>query len=407
MGYVVQLYRNAYKGISPASWWLSLVMLINRAGTMVVPFMTLYLTQKRHYSISHSGAVVACFGLGAISGGFLGGKLTDKFGFYYVQVAALLCGGVMFIVLGQLENFPLLCCFTYVLAVLNESFRPANSTAIAQYSTTENRSRCFSLNRLAINLGWSVGSAIGGFVALHNYELLFWIDGISNIAAALLLTLVLAPSKNAATPAFSKKVEKKTDVGSPYRDKVYLVFIANVTLFSYAFYQLFSTVPVYFKIKLNLTSDVIGSIMSMNGLIIALIEMALVYHLETKRKNMMFMFAGALCMAAAFVSLNVLPGTASKAIFAILVVTAAEMIAIPFMNTFMVSRTNDENRGQYSGLYTIGWSIAQVIGPSTGTLIADHLGFDVLWWVVGVLCVFCGLGIQLLQKMVANEQKFA
>src|SRR5205814_6151879 len=95
-----QTYRNAYSGLSRATWWLSLVMLINRSGTMVVPFMTLYLTETKHFPIGKAGLVMAIFGLGAICGGMIGGKLTDKFGFYNIQLSALLCGGIMFIVLG-------------------------------------------------------------------------------------------------------------------------------------------------------------------------------------------------------------------------------------------------------------------------------------------------------------------
>ena len=57
-----------------------------------------------------------------------------------------------------------LIIFSYALTA--DIFRPANSTAIAEYSS-ENRTRSVSLIRLAINLGFSVGPAIGGFVALY------------------------------------------------------------------------------------------------------------------------------------------------------------------------------------------------------------------------------------------------
>lgn len=61
---VLTLYRDAYSGLSPSLWWLSIVMLINRAGTMVIPFMTLYLTQYLDYSISKAGIIMAVFGIG-------------------------------------------------------------------------------------------------------------------------------------------------------------------------------------------------------------------------------------------------------------------------------------------------------------------------------------------------------
>ncbi len=167
---------------------------------MVVPFMTLYLTQTMHYSIGKAGIIMALFGAGAVCGGLLGGRLTDKVGFYNIQIYALVCGGIMFIVLGQMQSFPLIACCSFLLSTVNDAFRPANAAAIAQYSKQENRTRSYAVNRLSINIGWAVGGALGGFIASHNYHLLFWIDGLTNISAAILLRLVLSPRKNSLTP---------------------------------------------------------------------------------------------------------------------------------------------------------------------------------------------------------------
>src|SRR6185369_10159762 len=190
----VQTYKNAYSGLSRSTWLLSLIMLINRSGTMVIPFMTLYLTSdKMGYSVGQAGFVFGLFGLGAFTGAYFGGRLTDKIGFYPVQLIALTGGGILFIVLGQMKSYSLICMFTYLLSFVNEAFRPANSTAIAFYSKEENRTRSYSLNRLAINLGWAFGSGLGGLLAKQSYELLFWVDGITNLTAALLMWFFLKP----------------------------------------------------------------------------------------------------------------------------------------------------------------------------------------------------------------------
>ena len=142
---------------------------------------------------------MALFGAGAIAGAFIGGKITDKFGFYYQQLASLLLGGIMFIITGFLQTYLSLCIGTFILSLCNESFRPANAAAIAHYSLPENRTRSYSLNRLAINLGWAVGGALGGLLASIDYHLLFWVDGATNIMAALLLVYLLRPSKQEKT----------------------------------------------------------------------------------------------------------------------------------------------------------------------------------------------------------------
>ncbi|MCW3124327.1 MAG: major facilitator superfamily 1 [Flavipsychrobacter sp.] len=392
---VTNLYKNAYSGISPASWWLSLVMLVNRSGTMVVPFMTLYLTQTLNYSIGQAGLVMGVFGMGAVCGGFLGGKLTDKFGFYNIQLGALICGGIMFLVLGQMASFPAICICTFVLAVLNDSFRPANATAIAEYSTEENRTRSYSVNRLAINVGWALGGALGGIIASKNYHLIFWVDGFTNIGAAILLRAVLSPKRNSQTPAKKEKPVIKTR--SAYQDKMYLVFILLTVLFGCTFFQLFSTLPVFYNQGLHLTPMFIGFIMAINGVLVAAFEMAIVFTLERRNKNLTYIITGTLLCGLSFVTFNLFAGMQWVAVLAVLVVTAGEILSMPFMNTFWVSRTNADNRGQYAGLYTAAWSIAQVVGPAVGAQIAQHLGFDTLWWTVGCVSVITAIGFRLVQ----------
>src|SRR5262249_18302944 len=150
---------------------------------------------------------------------------------------SLLLGGIMFIITGYQHTYVSLCVSTFILSVCNESFRPANATAIAFYSKQENRTRSFSLNRLAINLGWAVGSALGGLLASINYKLLFWVDGCTNIAAALLL-LQLLPYIKTGTRHLK---EKHVIVIQPaYRDKIYLVFIVLTILFAACFFQVFT-----------------------------------------------------------------------------------------------------------------------------------------------------------------------
>ena len=182
----LNLYRNAYSGLTRRMWLLALVMLINRCGTMVLPFMTLY-CNHRGYTATQGGLAVAIYGIGAVVGAFFGGKLSDKYGFYFMQMSALFGGGIMFILLGQMDSYLSICISIFFTSMLNESFRPANATAIAHYSTNENRTQSFSLVRLAINMGWGVGSALAGILASISYHLLFWVDGLTNIAAGILV----------------------------------------------------------------------------------------------------------------------------------------------------------------------------------------------------------------------------
>ncbi len=361
---------------------------------MVLPFMTIYLTGIG-FSIFQAGVVVGMFGAGAVCGAFLGGKFTDRIGFHRVQLITLTGGGILFILLGLMKSYPLICIFTFVLSLVNDAFRPANNSAIAQYSRPENRTRSYSLNRLAINLGWAVGGTLGGFIASFNYHLLFWIDGFTNITAALLLYYLLKPADRRVKETVS--TPRPLAENSPLKDKKFTLFTVLVILYGLCFYQLYSTIPVYYKNVYHLSEAYIGVLMGLNGLIIVGIEMVLIFHLESKNKTLLFISHGLVLTALSFLVYIFLPQLAITALVSVILVTVGEILAMPFMNNYWASRASVHNRGQYAGYYAMAWSLSQVLGPTGGTWIAGHWGFDILWWITAVLCAITALLFRVLK----------
>jgi predicted MFS family arabinose efflux permease len=400
IGSTQRIYRNAYTGLSRETWLLSLIMLINRSGTMVIPFMTLYLTSpEMGYTVRDAGIVFGLFGAGAFFGAWFGGKLTDKIGFYPVQFITLFGGGILFMVLGQMNTYPLICVFTFLLSFVNEAFRPANTTAIAYYSSPQNRTRSYALNRLAINLGWAIGSAAGGMIAHIDYELLFWVDGITNIAAAFMILFFLKPVKEKRAQSLS--IEDPL-VRSAYRDRTYLLFAIITMLFAGCFFQIFTNLPVFFRNDLHFSEPFIGFLMAVNGVIIAMFEMVIVYKLEPLGKNLFYIALGVFLVGLGFLALTLPVPGATLALVVILLITFGEILSMPFMNSYWITRTHPSNRGQYAALYTMSWSLAQSLGPLSGAWLADRFGFHTLWWLVGAVCILAALLFRRLEPPAAH-----
>lgn len=383
---ILSSYKKAFTGLTTQVWWLSIVIFINRAGTMVPLYLSLYLTSKKDFTLTQAGVVGAYFGAGSIIGAFVGGKLADKIGHLIVQFTALALGGAMFISLAYLNSYFSLCAMVFVLGIVSDAFRPANFVAIAKYSTPETLTRSYTLNRLAVNLGWSAGASIGGFLASINYKLIFWVDGIANIIAAFVLWFLLyrkdnklAKRKKDATEVLEQEIKENFPALSPYKDKIYLKFIAICTLYTMCFLLMFRIIPNYFKDILHLSEKAIGAILAMNGIIIALFEMLIVSRLDGKKSNVTFIRIGCYIMIVGFACLFSPYWGLAFGIICMLFFTASEIATLPFMNAFMMTRTSKNNKGQYASLYTASWSVALIIAPWLGGIIVDAFGYNALW----------------------------
>lgn len=398
----LKLYRDSFSGLSRDIWLLALVTFINRSGTMVLPFMTVYLTTSLDFTLKEAGWVMACFGAGSVLGNFLGGKLTDKFGYYWVQFWALFLSGAMFLILAEMETILQYCITVFVLSTIADAFRPANHASIAVYSKPENRTRSLSLIRLAINLGFSIGPAVGGLLAVwYGFKWLFWADGITCMSAAIFLRFALQQKE--------ERVENQSNTSegsapilvkqSPYRDRTFLIFSLLTMLGSMVFMQLFSTIPVFFKQELGMNEGMIGAMMAINGLIIAIIEMPLIYIIEARMRSKLRVIAwGTFMIGLSFFALEISSFWAGIAVVFIVIITFGEILWMPFASVFALERSTPTTRGEYMGLYSSTWALGHIIGPAAGMFIADLWGFNTLWLVITGLSLATFFGYRLLES---------
>jgi predicted MFS family arabinose efflux permease len=392
-------YINTFKGLSKEVWWLALITLINRAGTMVIPFLSLYLTESLNFTLNDVGWIMSAFGLGSVAGSWLGGKLTDKIGYYRVMLFSLLITGFLFIGLQFLTSFVSFCIGIFLVMLVADMFRPAMYVALSAYSKPKNKTRSVTLIRLAINLGFSAGPAIGGIIiTTMNYSGLFWIDGITCIIATLVLLNVLHPKKS--TPLDTIKVDNPK---SAYSDTSFLIFLGAMMLFGIVFLQYFSTMPLYYKDIHILSEFEIGLLMGMNGFIIFVFEMPLIKWLENSRftKTGLMLF-GAILTGLSFIVLN-MTSWAGILIIAMLLMTIGEMIAFPFSNAFAMQRAKQGNQGEYMALYSISFSMAHIFGHNAGMQMVSNIGFDNTWYIITMLAALCVILLFILKQFMHSK----
>jgi predicted MFS family arabinose efflux permease len=394
------LYKNAFSGFSSEVWWLTLVTFINRSGTMVIPFLSLYLTNHLKFSLGQVGWIMSCFGLGSFVGSWLGGKLTDKFGFYKVMFVSLLSTGFIFIALQFIHSFYGFAAAIFLTMCVSDSFRPAIFVALKAYSRPENQTRSISLIRMAINLGFAFGPFLGGLIiALVSYRGLFWVDGLTSILAIVIFRFVLK----------EKKVDKKVKDAfrlsainnrSAFRDKPYLIFLAISFLMAFTFFQLFSTIPVFYKNIHHLNEVSIGLLMSINGALIFLVEMPIIHFLERKAFNpVKLVLLSLLLISTSFFIFNI-ANWSGILIISMIVITFGEMSGFPFSNVFALNRAPEGREGQYMSLFTMSFAASMVFSSKIGMEVVEKYGFAANWILMGSLDLIAFLfGIWLLRVL--------
>lgn len=396
----LSLYLDSYRGLSKPIWMLSLVILINRTGAMVVPFLSVYMTQALGFSIKETGYVLSFFGLGAVTGSWLGGWLTDKFGFFRIQAISLFFIVPMYFVLPELRTVESLAIGIFFLSVISDTFRPANSVAIAYYAKPENLTKAFSLNRMAINLGFSIGPALGGVLASISYYWLFYGNALGSLLAGLVFYIYF---NNRKTKFPKENTTSKTDVSttekapSPYRDKKILLFSLLCAVYAICFFQLLTTVPLFYKEVHHMSEAEIGIILGYSGIFIVVFEMLLVQIAEKRLTISQVLVTGALLCGLSFIMLN-LNGSIWMLYLSMSVLCVSEILAMPFMSTVIVKNSEESNRGAYMGLYSLSFSVAHIFSPFLGTFTVELFGFETLWWATGILSVIVAISLYFLMK---------
>jgi predicted MFS family arabinose efflux permease len=396
---VAGAYRGAFSGLNRQVWLLAFVSLINRSGTMVLPFLTLFLIEQRGFTTAEAGRAMAVYGFGAVAGSYLGGWLSDRIEARSIMIGSLAGTALGFFVLGEVEARSAILFTMLGLSVVGEMFRPSNAAAVAAAADPGRATQSFSLLRLAVNVGMTLGPAVGGFLALYNYHWLFWIDGLTCLAAAGVLALYFRPPR----PVISAHEEgAAAGAGrSPWSDPFLLALLTLMFVLAVVIFQLMSTYPLTLRQLYGFTEDRIGMILAINTLFVVLFEMVIVH----STRNLDPLRLGGWGCLVFCLGFGLLPfGAGSPFPFAYVAATVAvwslgEMLSMPMAAGLIANRADEKSRGRYMGLYMLSFSLAFVAAPLIGTWVFDRFGPRAVWYACGLTGIPLWLGFHALSRI--------
>jgi len=415
-------YVTAYRGLPRRAWILFAVNLVNSSGSMVFFFLSLYLTRKLGLTTARAGQVLSLYGFGSLAGAFAGGWLSDRVGSIRVQKMSLVLSGVFLIVLGQVTAVAWFMPLLFAFGLFAGMLFPANATSMAEACPAALQVKGFALTRLANNLGATIGPAVGGVLALHDYRLLFWADGLTSLAAAALFGLLwtgaraaVAVSGGAGAPVPARGSPETAGDGagrapvpvaarpgpSPWRDVPFLLMMLIFLVWSIVFVQVLTTFPLYIRNVYGLAENRIGQLYAVNTILIVTLEMIL---MEKIRK-----YPLALMINVSFVmlglGLGLMPFGRSFAFGALTVAvwTFGEMLSMPLVSALIARRSDESNCGRYMGLSSFSFSLAFIVAPIAGMAVYGRFGGDAVWYLCSGVSMLLAVAFSLLRPYLGSD----
>lgn len=353
-------------------WVISVAALINRLGTMALPFMTLYLTSGLGWPAPRAAAVLGLYGAVSLVAGPFAGRLSDRFGAARVMQVSLAASAVLTLLFPLARSLPAVAALTVVWSMFTEAFRPANMTAITESVDAEHRKQAYALHRAAINVGMSVGPAAGGFLATISYSWLWWADGATSLLAALLLWRGLGEM-----PKISSAAAEQGPSSRALSDPRMLAFVAAMIPLAIVFFQHESALPLDLTRRIGASPKFYGLLFTVNTLLIVATEIPL-NHATEAWSHARALAVGALLFAFGFGGYGLASG-AWGAVAATVVWTFGEMTLMPGASNYVAAIAPERRRGEYMGIYIMSYNVGFMLGPWLGVLALERWGPSALW----------------------------
>jgi MFS family permease len=356
---------------------------VNRAGTFLIPFLTLYLTSHLGLGSAFATAAMGVYGFGGIVAALTGGALADRVGRRTVMLASLTGAASILVFFPRLESPAAILGAVLAFSFLGEMYRPAASAMIADVATPAQRPAAYGLMYLTINLGMTVSPIVGGFIAQRSFAWLFYGDAATSLAYAALLFFAVRetlPPRRAAASGVAGAHEPHPPLAAVARriagHRAFLLFCLATHLVSLAYMQSHTTLPLYMK-GLGLGPQQYGFVTAVNAAMIVCLQLPFTNLMRRFPREALLAWSGVL--TAVGFGLTGLAGAVGPLMATVVVWTLGEMMQSPYLSAVVADLAPPDMRGSYMGMMTFSFASALMIGAPLGGLVLERFGAGALW----------------------------
>ena len=217
-----------------------------------------------------------------------------------------------------------------------------------------------------------------------SFPLLFIVDGLTSLAAAVVLSTLLYVQRQRghATGEFAVPGDGRQQSGFAtqsvvWRDRRALAFFVSSFLLNVVFSQHTGAMPLHLVRDLHYRASFYGGLFVLNTMIIVAVEVPLniaMSHWPAWRANALAVMLiatgfGALAFAQMHVAIAI----------TVVIWKFGEMIFFPTATAYIAGLAPSGRTGEYMGAFSATFSLAMIVGPWAGTALLDHAGSAATW----------------------------
>ncbi len=331
-------------------------------------FLPLYLFEIRHIPYITIGIIIFLMAIISLPLTLVSGILIDRKGVRKIIITSNISLIFLFLALTAGIFLNVSVYILYILLIASEPLMniigAADNVIVSNSTSYKERNNAFSIVRIFQNVGFSIGPAIGGFIASDGFGYIFLITTFSSIIE---LSIYIKYLPGEIKDESAEKMEKKEDILNAFKDRPFFIAAMLISLFYLIMGQWGTTLTLFWKGYDLMTNFQIGLLYSVNGIVVTLGQLP-VNRILKRFGDITKVNLGFLLYLSAFSILPFFRGFLFLVIDT-LIITIGENVISPSINTIISRISPVEKRGQYFTSFQVMTGFIYPVAPVLGTFL--------------------------------------
>lgn len=377
---LLRRFQN-FQGKYPRQFWVIFWgQMVSVVGTSITwPFMTIYLRENFGLSLATITFLISLESVMTVISNILVGPYMDRRGRKPIMVISVFVNALSFVALAMAKSLPAFVIIMILRGFFTQLYRVGTNTMVTDLTNEENRFEAFSLTRTSANIGFAVGPAIGGFIAVFSYQLSMSLSAVVlGVVTVITIFLVKETLPQTSVPAGKAGFAGLGDYKDIVKDKAFLVFIMADIFVTMGMVNMFNLLSVYGKENFGVLESQFGFIMTVNAVMAATLQLP-VTSVTKKKPAFIVLAVGALFYAFGLGSVA-WGNSFGDFVMSMVILTIGELILQPTAMSVVSKLAPQDLRGRYMSLYGLTMGAARGIGPLIGGLLNDAIAPAAIWY---------------------------